>query len=54
MEVKIGVQQAAREVVLESAQSADDVVARLFSAQLNPNLPKGKVTVSDSAAPAPA
>ncbi len=27
MEVKIGVQQAAREVVLESAQSAEDVVA---------------------------
>jgi hypothetical protein len=27
VEVKIGVQQAAREVVLESAQSAEDVVA---------------------------
>ena len=32
MEVKIGVQQAAREVVLESAQSADDVVALVSAA----------------------
>ena len=32
MEVKIGVQQAAREVVLESVQSADDVVALVSAA----------------------
>ena len=32
MEVKIGVQQAAREVVLESAQSAEDVVALVSAA----------------------
>lgn len=32
MEVKIGVQQAAREVVLESAQSTDDVVALVSAA----------------------
>jgi hypothetical protein len=32
VEVKIGVQQAAREVVLESAQSTDDVVALVSAA----------------------
>lgn len=32
MEVKIGVQQAAREVVFESAQTADEVVALVTAA----------------------
>ena len=32
MEVKIGVQQAAREIVLESAQSADEVLALVTAA----------------------
>ena len=32
MEVKIGVQQAAREIVLESEQSPDDVMAAVESA----------------------
>lgn len=32
MEVKIGVQQAAREVVLESVQSSEDVVALVEAA----------------------
>ena len=32
MEVKIGVQHAAREVVLESAQAVDDVVALVTAA----------------------
>lgn len=32
MEVKIGVQHAARELVLESAQSADDVAAAVTQA----------------------
>lgn len=38
MEVKIGVQQAAREVVLESAQSADDVVALVQAAVADSSL----------------
>jgi Iap family predicted aminopeptidase len=35
VEVKIGVQQAAREVVLESAQAVDDVVASVTDAVTN-------------------
>ena len=38
MEVKIGVQQAAREVVLESAQTPDEVVA-LVSAAIKDGTP---------------
>lgn len=44
MEVKIGVQNAAREIVLESAQSAD-AVAELVSAALAE--PAGVLTLTD-------
>jgi len=43
VEVKIGVQQAAREVVLESAQTQDEVVA-LASAAIDKGTP---LTLSD-------
>ena len=43
MEVKIGVQQAAREVTLESAQTQDEVVA-LVSAAIDKGTP---LTLSD-------
>ena len=45
MEVKIGVQNASRELVLESAESADDV-AKAVSAALDGG--DGVLTLSDS------
>jgi hypothetical protein len=36
------------EVLNMRVQSAEEVIAALFNADLKPNLPKGKVTVSDA------
>jgi hypothetical protein len=33
-------------------QSADEILSSLFSAELHPNLPEGKVTASDAPMPA--
>jgi hypothetical protein len=38
----------ATEVLNMRNQSADEVLASLFSAELRPNLPEGKVTLADA------
>ena len=42
----------ATEVLNMRNQSADEVLSSLFSAELRPNLPEGKVTASDAPSPA--
>lgn len=41
------------EVLNMRTQSADEIVAALFSQTMQPNLPKGKVTASDAPIPEP-